>query len=337
MSQTSTNITPKYHQETHYNYVRSSVFFASNCSPLLCYRSVTTALTAQIPMETLSQSHRLCFMLLCYNHAKTTTFSAQSFTGKERDSETGFSYFGARYYDSDLMTGWLSVDPMADKYPNLSPYAYCGWNPVRLVDPDGRKIDSATVSQNIWNMVTPSSETYNEKFANVFNQLATDNTTLFSFEKWDNPRMSNDGESYVFGQIELTESSDLLDKIKISYTWGAERNGSNSERVLFEEVYHCYQFLVGEFGFGRTSLNSAWTTMGFDKYDEKEAHKWSAETSNSPFIWGNAQEEHYKDLPNTRRNVNEHWMNHDGTTRNSPPPYINGVFRDSYRTMRSPR
>ena len=57
----------------------------------------------------------------------------QSFTGKERDSETGFSYFGARYYDSDLMTGWLSVDPMADKYPGLSPYAYCGWNPIRLI------------------------------------------------------------------------------------------------------------------------------------------------------------------------------------------------------------
>ena len=63
-----------------------------------------------------------------------------SFTGKERDSETGLSYFGARYYDSDLMTGWLSVDPMADKYPSLSPYAYCGWNPVKLVDPDGRDI-----------------------------------------------------------------------------------------------------------------------------------------------------------------------------------------------------
>ena len=67
----------------------------------------------------------------------------QSFTGKERDSETGFSYFGARYYDSDLMTGWLSVDPMADKYPGLSPYAYCGWNPVRLVDPDGEDIINA--------------------------------------------------------------------------------------------------------------------------------------------------------------------------------------------------
>ena len=64
----------------------------------------------------------------------------QSFTGKERDSETGFSYFGARYYDSDILTGWLSVDPLADKYPGLSPYAYCAWNPVKLVDPDGEQL-----------------------------------------------------------------------------------------------------------------------------------------------------------------------------------------------------
>ena len=37
------------------------------------------------------------------------------------------------------MTMWLSVDPMADKYPNSSPYNYCMWNPVKLVDPDGRQ------------------------------------------------------------------------------------------------------------------------------------------------------------------------------------------------------
>ena len=61
------------------------------------------------------------------------------FTGKEKDAETGYSYFGARYYDSDLSGLFLSVDPMADKYPNISPYAYCAWNPLKLVDPDGRK------------------------------------------------------------------------------------------------------------------------------------------------------------------------------------------------------
>ena len=79
-------------------------------------------------------------------HLKYNQKYPQSFTGKERDSETGLSYFGARYYDSDLMTGWLSVDPMADKYPNISPYAYCGWNPIRLVDPDGRMLDEWIVN-----------------------------------------------------------------------------------------------------------------------------------------------------------------------------------------------
>ena len=134
------NINPNYRQEIHYNYVGNSGFWASDCSPLLCYRFATTTLTAQIPTETLSQSRRLCFI------------------GKERDSETGFSYFGARYYDSDILMGWLSVDPLADKYPSLSPYAYCGWNPVRLVDPDGedpRKpyfIRVAT-SKNVYNAI----------------------------------------------------------------------------------------------------------------------------------------------------------------------------------------
>ena len=58
---------------------------------------------------------------------------------EERDEETGYGYFGARYMDHELMTMWLSVDPMCDKYPSISPYAYCAWNPVRLVDPDGRE------------------------------------------------------------------------------------------------------------------------------------------------------------------------------------------------------
>ena len=62
-----------------------------------------------------------------------------TFTGKERDEETGYGYFGARYMDHELMSMWLSVDPMADKYPSISPYAYCAWNPIVLIDPDGNE------------------------------------------------------------------------------------------------------------------------------------------------------------------------------------------------------
>jgi RHS repeat-associated protein len=61
------------------------------------------------------------------------------FTTKEEDLETGYQYFGARYYASDLSV-WLSVDPLADQYPSMSPYMYTAGNPVMLVDPDGKRI-----------------------------------------------------------------------------------------------------------------------------------------------------------------------------------------------------
>ena len=67
-------------------------------------------------------------------------FPLLNFNGKEKDWESGFHYYGARYYWSEVLTGWLSVDPMSDKYPSISPYAYCAWNPVKLVDPDGREV-----------------------------------------------------------------------------------------------------------------------------------------------------------------------------------------------------
>ena len=75
------------------------------------------------------------------NHAFSCGFCRSTSTGKEKEEETGYGYFGARYMDHELMTMWLSVDPLADKYPNISPYAYCAWNPVKLVDPDGKEVD----------------------------------------------------------------------------------------------------------------------------------------------------------------------------------------------------
>ncbi len=74
------------------------------------------------------------------NRTKAMRFHPFVFTGKEKDEETGYGYFGARYMDHELLTSWLSVDPMADKYPSISPYAYCVWNPIKSVDPDGRDV-----------------------------------------------------------------------------------------------------------------------------------------------------------------------------------------------------
>lgn len=55
------------------------------------------------------------------------------FNGKELDEETGLYYYGARYYDPRTSL-WLSTDPMELKYPNVSTYAYCLNNPVKMID-----------------------------------------------------------------------------------------------------------------------------------------------------------------------------------------------------------
>ena len=71
------------------------------------------------------------------NERNTAYDERFTFTGKEKDIETGYYYFGARFDNVDL--GFMSVDPMSDKYPSISPYAYCAWNPIKLVDPEGEE------------------------------------------------------------------------------------------------------------------------------------------------------------------------------------------------------
>src|SRR5574343_1345532 len=59
------------------------------------------------------------------------------FNGKELDEETGFYYYGARYYNPKFSI-WLSVDPLAEKFPSHSPYSFCFNNPLRFIDPEGK-------------------------------------------------------------------------------------------------------------------------------------------------------------------------------------------------------
>lgn len=69
-----------------------------------------------------------------------SAISRWQFNGKPEQvaglADTGLLDYGARLYDH-FTARWNSVDPMADKYPDTSPYAFCANDPVNFVDIQG--------------------------------------------------------------------------------------------------------------------------------------------------------------------------------------------------------
>ena len=72
------------------------------------------------------------------------------FNGKELDEETGLYYYGARYYNPRLSI-WYATDPLEEKYPNISSYAYCAGNPIKFVDYRGDSLIVAPEYQELFN------------------------------------------------------------------------------------------------------------------------------------------------------------------------------------------
>ena len=84
-------------------------------------------------------------------------FHRSRFTGKERDTESGNDYFGARYYASSMgrfmSPDWSAkVEPVPysklDDPQSLNLYSYVGNNPLSAVDPDGHCSKSGDTTQN---------------------------------------------------------------------------------------------------------------------------------------------------------------------------------------------
>jgi len=75
-------------------------------------------------------------------HYGATDGIAEKFTGKERDSESGLDYFGARYFSSaqGRFTSpdpiWIKIDRLLDPQ-RLNLYSYGRNNPLKFKDPTG--------------------------------------------------------------------------------------------------------------------------------------------------------------------------------------------------------
>ena len=168
-----------------------------------------------------------------------------TFTGKERDEETGYGYFGARYMDHELMTMWLSVDPLADKYPSISPYAYCAWNPVRLVDPDGRTIwiengDGTKIKYEV-NM-----KVQGDKFSQQTIETLNEMYTTSAGEKLLNSLSGSKDNFHISSESSGVPGTHSTKKEKDGVR--SRMGGSSSMLDLSHELFHQYQYLCGQGG-----------------------------------------------------------------------------------------
>ncbi|NEN25816.1 RHS repeat-associated core domain-containing protein [Cryomorpha ignava] len=84
------------------------------------------------------------------------------YNGKEKDEESGLYEYGQRYY-APWLCRFVSVDPIAEDYPQLSSYNYAGNKPITHVDIEGLQSsdDSEKKSEPNFNTYTsPSGDTF---------------------------------------------------------------------------------------------------------------------------------------------------------------------------------
>jgi RHS repeat-associated protein len=119
-------------------------------------------------------------------------------TGNERDVETGYDHRNKRVSDCETVR-FLSIDPLADKFPEWSPYVYVEDNPAIKTDPNG---DCPTCLS---------------KFIMYVNALRIDNQKSFNdagltLKEVKQIAPKSQGKDVLSFEAKITQSIKILDK-----------------------------------------------------------------------------------------------------------------------------
>ena len=205
------------------------------------------------------------------------------YNGKELDRINGLDWYdyGARNYDAALGR-WHVVDPLAEKYYNVSPYAYCGNNPVNRIDPNGMEMDwvqSDTQMKYDRRIIDEeTAQLYYGKFAIYrplgYSYIATtgENITLYDNANF----MSNGIMKTAFDYTPIMSSQNLssfVDFTNIFNTWGLGTIGGFGSKVYRRAVVNAafsaqikqnttlvnrLDKLSGTYKYGRYATNFGW-------------------------------------------------------------------------------
>ena len=188
--------------------------------------------------------------------------SPYKFNGKELDEETGLYYYGARYMNPRFSI-WYAIDPMQEKYPNITSYAYCAGNPVRYLDFNGEDYNVYYDYENstIWVQATyyatsddAEAARYAAKYWNdLSGKYKVDNMTvnfgLFVFDIGDVSIKTKEKTLRQYVQLDQSGGANyfmLVDKLKTN------ENGKTNEGRLIQILRNMANSETGSHEMGHT-------------------------------------------------------------------------------------
>lgn len=153
------------------------------------------------------------------------------YNGKELDATNNLNTYdyGARQYDARLGV-WDRMDRFAEKYYNISPYSYCGGNPVSSIDINGDTIryENSEVQKFIEPYVKEGIQNSSSfhKLYDILDKAETIYTLTLDDVK------SNHGD-HVDGGFQPSTNEIIFSNQKENVVIGS----------LYEEFFHAYQYL----------------------------------------------------------------------------------------------
>ncbi len=195
-------------------------------------------------------------------------------SGKEEQviggNDLGQLDFGARHYDPWLAR-WTTQDPMAAKYGSMSPYNYCGGNPINLVDPQGSDIYQYDNNSGVISLYQKTNDPFDQIGQFKFNKKTGEYVLRTNHKGQVKSLISNIEKGILVDGINFKENDNVISVggdnqpsikgvedfvIELSELVGLEISGYEYSMKGSEEISHIY---IGRFHSSR-DRPSRWNT-----------------------------------------------------------------------------
>ena len=124
------------------------------------------------------------------------------YNGKELDRLHGLDWYdyGARHYEAALGR-WPTMDQLAEKYYDISPYVYCANRPINAFDPNGKeKIEALDPTRDYNQSIIKAVSNFKdeENVINIWAHGSPDGINIYDKEKGENVKISNSKDFKAF-------------------------------------------------------------------------------------------------------------------------------------------